>query len=232
MGDTPTPAAPERDLFSLALSRNMGTLTEEFDHAMDHDVYEGEQAVPPRVLQISDLVMCEAVRLIRQGKRDEIAEAGVVISHSVLHRATTLEEEGRTLENPFDEAFSNQKTASKVLGVAIAPSSAGSELMVLRSMNGLSAKVFCYLVDSGGFKDEDRRDPSFFRGAELARAMGLKDDKVVHMALCELSSAGLVSHNPAYGFIFGGRQSQEGEVDEAMAIARAYAEAYDRANEN
>lgn len=227
MPSHPTPAA-ERDLFSLA-EANISELTEAFDHAMDNDTYEGEQSVPPRVSQISNLVMAETVRLIRQGTRGELAEAGVIVSSSVARRAKKLEEEDKTLESPFDTAFSGQEAASKILGSAIAPSSAGSEPMVLRSMEGLPSKILCHLIDSDGFRDENDL-PANFRGPKIAKDIGHGDASAVHIALSELSSAGLVSWT-AHGFIFGRRRTKEGEVDEAVALARAYAEAYDQAHE-
>jgi DNA-binding transcriptional ArsR family regulator len=163
----PRPTSGPRDLLSLMSASILELLAEL--HASGEQ--ESDEIVPSRAKQIGDLVVAEAIRLIRLGTRVEVADAAVAVSRAVLGTAASQHAEVKRL------LF----VASTALTTASAASSNGGELSVLRSWNGKALEAVRLI--------------SMVPGQALARAtlrakLGVAESYLSHL-LSDLEAAGL-----------------------------------------
>ncbi len=175
------PQKSSRDLLSLTkapIAELIEALKQERTEATLADGDEGGGAsLPPRSLQIAELLAAETVRLIRLGTRAELTEARLDLARAVASKETAeLGDEQPKVRRLL--------TGSAVaLSFATAPSSAAGELAVLRSWNGMAAEVVA-LVDQAPEK--------YLRRAELRELLDIDESHLSHL-LADLESANLIA---------------------------------------
>lgn len=176
MMNSETQQAPSfnRDLFSLAKAP-MGELLEAIK-GPEMLAHEGG-AVPALSVQIAGLIVAEAVRLIRLGTRSELAEAADELAEALIDPPLS------NLKRDQPEAHRQLSAASVMLGAAVAPSSSGGEMAVLRSWSGNAKKALALINEEQGQAMERAR---------LREHLKIKESHLSHL-LADLEAAGLVT---------------------------------------
>jgi hypothetical protein len=167
------PRSAHRDLFSLAtapLRELLDALTEA------QTLAEQDAEVPARATQIARLIVADAVGLIRVGTRQALAEAGNALAQAVARPS------GEQLRKRQPEAYRLLSAAAVTLGAAIAPSSSGGELAVLRSWEGDARRAVALVARSRG---------QAIRHVALRDLLGREEPYLLHM-LAELEAADLI----------------------------------------
>jgi DNA-binding MarR family transcriptional regulator len=173
MEATPQSSAQYPDLLGLA-SASMREMVEQLVAWTD---VQTSRSVPRATHQLAILIRSEAIRLIRLGTPRESSDAATALSRVVIgHRA-------RHLEETDPEALRIVSASFSVLGAAVAPSSTGAELNVLRSWNGLAQRVVELLHD---------QPPHEMERAELRERLGIDDQSHLSHILRDLEASGLV----------------------------------------
>jgi DNA-binding MarR family transcriptional regulator len=164
---------PNRDLFSLARAdiRELLAALQE-----DETLNERPDGVPTRAAQIAGLIVAETIRLIRVGTRVQLAEAGDAIAQMLVRR------NGTRLAESQPHAHELLSAASTALCAAVAPSSSGGEITVLRSWGEKSKRAVAYVSDA-----PDQAMPR----SRLKERLGLTESNLSHM-LAELEAAALI----------------------------------------
>jgi hypothetical protein len=138
---------------------------------------QGKRPVPDRIPQIAELILSEAVRLIRLGSRRELSEGAVSLARARLTPA--LRRLGR--EDP--ESHQLITAAALASGAASSPSARGSELTVLQSWNGRALEVVRLLSEAPGEVMARKR---------LRERLGNPSDSYLSHLLSDLEAAGLI----------------------------------------
>jgi len=174
----PSPGRP-RDLLSL-MSAPLSDVLDELAAAADgtHD----EPGVPARALQLADMLVAGVVRLIRLGTRSQLSRAAEDIAHAILDPSA------EQLAHSAPAAHELLISSASVLAAAVAPSSGGGEIAVLRSWRG-KALAALRLVAQEPEQGITRK--------ELQVAMGQLDDSErsdSHLShvFTDLEAAGLI----------------------------------------
>ncbi len=162
-----------RDLLSLATAP-LTDLLEAIESA--ETIAEPSSGIPARATQMARLVVAEVVRLIRLGTRRQLAEAGDLLSRTLIGA------QAPALAECQPQAHDLLCAAANVLDLAIAPSSSGGELTVLRSWGGNARRAVALV---------DRAPGRAIARARLREALKLEDSYLSHM-LAELEAAGLI----------------------------------------
>ena len=173
MNDTDRTSTAYPDLFTLAAGP-MSAITAALEAAAD--VQDQDAVVPPRAVQLADLIRSKTVRLIRLGTPAETEEAAIDLLEVVTGSV------GDRLQDNHPEALDVAKAASITLAGAIGPSNSAGELAVLRSWNGLALKVVTALSYAEG-----RSLPR----TELRARFGLEESPLSPL-LADLEAIGLV----------------------------------------
>ncbi|HWX43800.1 MAG TPA: hypothetical protein VNY52_00590 [Solirubrobacteraceae bacterium] len=161
-----------RDLLSL-MSAPMLELLAELDAAASDTE---EDVVPSRAVQIGDLVVAEAVRLIRLGTRVEVVDAAMAVSQALVGPTA------RRLAPQNAEAQRLLFAASTMLVAAMSPSSNGGELTVLRSWNGKALEAVRLVA---------AEPTQVLERIELRKELKVEESHLSHL-LGDLEAAGLV----------------------------------------
>jgi DNA-binding transcriptional ArsR family regulator len=172
-----THAPRPRDLLSLKsapIGTMLGALAEASTGAHD------QEGVPPRAVQLADLIVAEVVRLIRLGTRTELTESAAAVSRAMIDASAT-----RLTEN-YPEASRLFSAAAVALAAAVAPSSNGGEAAVLRSWNGKALQAVRLVAQSN--------DQSVAR-SELREALDITDESHLSHLLADLEAAGLIERS-------------------------------------
>lgn len=165
---------------SDALSLAHASITELVD-AIDHPdtVADDGNGVPPLANQVARLIISEAVRLIRLGTRAELASAADHLAQwAVSDRAVQLEKHR-------GDAYRLVSGATVALDAAVAPSSRGGELAVLRSWKKKALEVVVRV---------SRAEGQMVPRSELLGEMDFGDaaESSLSHLLAELEAAGLI----------------------------------------
>ncbi|HXR61714.1 MAG TPA: hypothetical protein VN732_10330 [Solirubrobacterales bacterium] len=134
--------------------------------------------VPPFSVQVAGLVVAEAVRLIRLGTRLELAEAADELAQALIEPPLSQ------LKQDRPEAHRQLSAASVTLGAAVAPSSSGGEMAVLRSWNGNAKQVLALINEEQG---------QVMERAKLREHLGGIEESYLSHLLADLEEAGLVA---------------------------------------
>jgi hypothetical protein len=162
------------DLFSLA-EASMAELAAALE---DDETFAGdEHGAPSRARQIGELIVAEAVRLIRLGTRTELSGAAVELAK------TLAGPKAEELEERHPEAHMLASAASITLGAATSPSSGGSELTVLRAWGGKALEAVSAISQTD--RDEMPR-------AQLRACLGDLDESHMSHFLADLEASGLI----------------------------------------
>ncbi|MDW5595781.1 hypothetical protein VSS74_15645 [Conexibacter stalactiti] len=161
------------DLFTLA-SAPMPILIAALQRAIAAG--ESRRDLPARVVQLAEAVLAEAIRLVRLGTRQEIADAAVATTQLMITPAA----KGLRESNP--QAHSILTSASRALTAAASPASKGGELTVLRSWNGKARRVVRHVNEAEGHA---------VPRAELRRLLQVDESYLSHL-LADLEASGLV----------------------------------------
>ncbi|MDB5164721.1 MAG: hypothetical protein JWL89_347 [Candidatus Saccharibacteria bacterium] len=215
----------ERDLFSLA-GDSFPELVEAFDAALALSPEEREKVdhpcVPPRMIQLGNILVSNTVRLIRSGTQAELGEAARVMSQSILR--TMKRNPDNNLGSPYDEACRLHSAAAVVLTDAVSPASAEGGYSVVRSQDGIAAKLLCAIADT----------PDAWLARENLYEVTDVNAEEAHRWLIALETGGLV-----VGLWFGKTKRyylgpcadpNHGTGPEILALARYHAERYDAAH--
>jgi hypothetical protein len=170
--EQPTP--PSTDLFTLkdaSIAELLAALREPATLADEGGV------VPARSLQVSELIVAESVRLIRLAPRAELAEAADELAQSLI--APDME----GLERRQPEAHLLVVAASIVLGAAVAASSSGGEMTVLRSWAGKALEAVAAV---------NREEGETMQRSKLRAELGIEDESYLSHLLADLEAAGLL----------------------------------------
>jgi DNA-binding transcriptional ArsR family regulator len=169
-----TPVQTPVDLFSLIDASMQGLIDALETEAANEDE---NAAISSHADQIADLILAEAVRLIRLGTRSETAGAGAKLANALIGPNAP------ELEKNYEDAFMSMVGASRVLRAASAPSSPGADLTVLRSWNGKALDVVEALVEA--------RDEELPR-SEIRALLGEVDESYLSHLLADLEAARLI----------------------------------------
>lgn len=136
---------------------------------------EGD-ALQPLAVQVANLVLAEAVRLIRLGTREELTEAADELARLMISATA------RSLARLHPEAHRLASGATVALIAAGAPQSPGAEEAVLRSWSGRALRAVSLLYEADGHS---------LPRAELRRALGDPEESYLSHLLADLEGAGL-----------------------------------------
>lgn len=166
-----------RDLLSLK-SAPIGVMLGELEEAATgaHD----QEGVPPRAVQLADLIVAEVVRLIRVGTRAELTDAAAAVSGAMIGPSAA-----RQAEN-YPEASRLFSAAAVALAAAVAPSSNGGEAAVLRSWNGKALRAVRLVAQSS--------DQALAR-SDLRAALDIDDESHLSHLLADLEASGLIERS-------------------------------------
>ncbi|HEX4116434.1 MAG TPA: hypothetical protein VHY18_11240 [Solirubrobacteraceae bacterium] len=167
-------ASQPRDLLSL-MSAPVSELLEELAAAADgaHD----EPGVPARALQLADMLMAEVVRLIRLGTRAQLSRAAEDLAQAIVDPGA------EQLEQSAPEAHELLMSSASALAAAVAPSSSGGEIAVLRSWRGKAREALALIA---------RAPEQGLARADLQAALGDMEGSHLSHVLADLDSAGLI----------------------------------------
>ncbi|HEX7632744.1 MAG TPA: hypothetical protein VF401_00295 [Candidatus Saccharimonadales bacterium] len=221
MSETPKqlPGPAQRDLLGLAMSP-YPDIVEAFEEAYSLSPEEREQSdyrsVPPRMIQVGNILVAASVQLIRSGTREQLGEAAGIMSRSILrvHRRDPED----NLGNPYKEAKRQHSAAAVTLTAAIAASSPEGGYSVVRSHNGLAAKILCAIADAPGELH------SCITLHTFEEKTGISPDSA-HGALGDLECASLIECIPDGGtayYLLGPAARSYGNP-ELLVLARHYA---------
>lgn len=174
---TPAKQSPERDLLALA-SAPIRELTDAVAASVRRETGDEPDAAarPRRSLQIAELILAEAVRLIRLGAIADLADQA---AH--LARATSGSR-GRRLREAAPSVHRRLYAAALVLDAAASPASRGGEIAVLRSWSGNAREVVRAVAASPGHS---------ITRAELRDRFEMSESHMSHL-LADLEAAALV----------------------------------------
>lgn len=158
------------DLLTLA-SQPMPILV-----ASMEDAFARKDEEPSRVVKVGDVILAEAIRLIRLGNGEELADA------AVLANRLMLTPEVKALRRSRPGAHRALAAAAKTLTVAASPSSKGAELAVLRSWAGKARSLVGVVSQADGLA---------VPRARLKQLLGVDDSYLSHL-LADLEATGLV----------------------------------------
>jgi hypothetical protein len=167
------PRSSHRDLFSLATAP-LGELLDALTEAQT--LAEQAAEVPARATQIARLIVADVVGLIRIGTRQALAEAGDALAQAVARPS------GKQLRERQPEAYRLLSAAAVTLGAAVAPSSSGGELAVLRSWEGDARRAVAVIARSPG---------QTIGHVALRDSLNREESYLLHM-LAELEAADLI----------------------------------------
>jgi hypothetical protein len=138
---------------------------------------DSEGPLPPRTVQISGLIVAEAIRLIRLGTTVELADSSLEVARLLSRR------EARSLPGRHPEAHRLLSGAAVALAAASGPSSPGGGMTVLQSWSGKAEEAVMLLNRSQGH--------ALARG-ELRRLLGEPAESHLSHMLADLEAAGLI----------------------------------------
>lgn len=173
--DPPPQDKPVVDGAALSAA-SMRTLIDEVGRLLD---LAGEHS--EELLTLADLIIAEAVGLIRMGERLDVPDASLTVGGFLTSPAA----EQLRKQTPF--AYGKIVGAFESLRAAATPGSKGSELTVLRSWSGDALRVVDLLNRAAGHA---------LTRSHLRREL-LVDDPYLSTLLSELSTAGLAELAPA-----------------------------------
>jgi hypothetical protein len=172
----PTPPQPPTPTDALSLiTASMPELVAAL--AAEEEPTPDSGVVPPKALQIANLIAAEGVRLIRLGTRSELSEGAVALATLLAGRG------GARLLAEQPRAHRIAAGTLVALKAATTPSSSAGELAVLRSWGGNASAAVAAL----------RRAPEHtMRRAALRKALGVNESYLSHM-LSDLEAASLIA---------------------------------------
>jgi DNA-binding MarR family transcriptional regulator len=162
-----------RDMLSLALA-GMPELIAALEE--ERTLAEEPSALPPRSKRVARMIMAETIRLIRLGTRVELATAALEVAKALARPYA------ERLATNHPSAYRLLCSASDALGAATPPSSAGSELTVLRSWNDNARKALAIVNKAPG---------RVIARADLRAQLGVDESYLSHL-LADLEAPGLV----------------------------------------
>lgn len=223
MSETTKRPPAERDLLTLC-GDPYPEILEAFEAAYELTPEEREKAdhpsVPPRMIQIGDILVSKTVRLIRAGTLQELGQAAEAMSDSICQ--VDKRDPEHQLGYPYNEAARHHDAAAVMLAGAVAPSSAEGGYAVLRSYNGLAAKLLCAVAEA----PDDLSARLTLQNLEERTSISPEDAR---WPLANLECASLVEGiwDGAKKYLLLGPCARDYGNPEIMVLARYYAGQYD-----
>lgn len=175
-----SPAPPSTtlpDLLTLANS-SLATMVASLEADLLSERREPEdELVPAPSRQIAELILSEAVRLIRLGTRGDLSEAALLLAR------TRIRAPFRRLAEREPETYERVLAAALATGTASSPSARGSELNVLASWNGKALEAVRLISEAPGETLSRQR---------LRERLGSPSDSYLSHLLADLEAAGLI----------------------------------------